>query len=302
MTDVAGPFDGSPWAEAQWYRHAPMWAPSGVYGPAGASTSTGGLPFATSGLQVSIGAGRANVRGAGFERTGTPPLQAVTTNGNATLSRRDRVVLRRNLATHTVTVVVIQGTPASTPVAPAVTQVETGSWDLPLFSFLVPPNNGTSITGVIDERVWLDDNGSLVVPGPQYALLHGTGTQSLVNDTPTTITLGTEVRAVGMTTTVGSGRINCVLNGIYDVSGGVSYDINTTGRRFAAVLKNGTVVTQSANQAGPAAGPFRVATADYQLDLVAGDFIQLQGYQQSGGALDVVRSECFLQAHLIAAV
>jgi hypothetical protein len=40
-------------------------------------------------------------------------------------------------------------------VAPAITRDDT-TWDLPLFSFLVPPASGTTISGVLDERVWID--------------------------------------------------------------------------------------------------------------------------------------------------
>lgn len=137
---------------------------------------------------------------------------------------------------------------------------------------------------------------------PAHALLHGVSTQSLVNNSPTTITLGTQVRATRMTTTVGTGRINVSVAGIYLVSGMASFDINTTGRRMAAVMLNGTVVTQTANTSQASDGPFRLSTSTYPLSLVAGDFLQLQAYQQSGGALNVDRSESFLQASLIARV
>lgn len=162
MTDTAGPFDGSPWAEAQWARHAASWAQSGVYGTPAASTTTGDLPLSVSGRTVGLGAGRAWVRGFGFERTGAAVLQDPGANTHASFSRRDRIVLRRNLATHTLTPVFLIGTPSGSPAAPALTRSETGSWDLPMFSFLVPPNSGTAITGIVDERGWiLPDTGDL---------------------------------------------------------------------------------------------------------------------------------------------
>jgi hypothetical protein len=37
-----------------------------------------------------------------------------------------------------------------------VQRVETGQFDLPLFSFLVPPNSGTGTGSIIDERVYFD--------------------------------------------------------------------------------------------------------------------------------------------------
>lgn len=146
MPDTSGPFDGKPWAEAQWYKVAQTWAPDGIMDPSH-------FPLTASGLTITVGVGRAWVGGAGFERTAPPGTNAVTANSHTTQSRRDRVVLRRSLTTHAVSVVVLQGTPSATPVAPQISQNADGNWDLPLWSFLVPPNNGTTITGLVDERV-----------------------------------------------------------------------------------------------------------------------------------------------------
>lgn len=150
MADVFGPFDGLPWAEAQWYRFARSWAPDGIL-------ASGDLALTTSGLSVTIGAGRAWVGGAGFERTGTPATNAVTANAHATQFRRDRIVLRRSLASRTVEPVVIPGATAASPVAPAISQSDGGDWDLPLWSFLVPPGGGTTLTGLVDERRLITD-------------------------------------------------------------------------------------------------------------------------------------------------
>lgn len=164
MPDTSGPFDGpSPWAEAEWYRHMPAAMPSGVIGTGAASATTGALAFGSSGLAITLAAGLANVGGAGYSRSA--PLAAISTaaNANSTLARRDRIVLRRSLSTHTVTLVIIQGTPSATPVEPATTNDAT-TFDLPLFSFLVPAANGTSISGVVDERRWIDpDTGTRAV-------------------------------------------------------------------------------------------------------------------------------------------
>lgn len=158
MPDASGPFDGSPWAESQWFRHMPSAMPSGVIGtPQGAAT-TGPLGFASSGLTITPLAGDANVGGAGYSRTAA--LGSVTTaaNANSTLSRRDRLVLRRSIATHNVVLTVIQGTAAATPVAPSITRDAT-TFDLSLFSFLVPPASGTALSSVVDERVWIASDG-----------------------------------------------------------------------------------------------------------------------------------------------
>jgi hypothetical protein len=161
-TETFGPFDTQAWTDqTQWYRFGPTWAPSGVIDTPAASASAGSLGITFSGLTPTLSAGRAWVRGAGYELSGgSKTMTAVPANTNSSLSRRDRIVLRRDLSAKTVALTAIQGTPASTPVAPALTQVETGQWDTPLFSFLVPPNSGTVITGITDERVWVDPGGN----------------------------------------------------------------------------------------------------------------------------------------------
>lgn len=189
-TETFGPFDSQPWADqTQWYRFASAWTPSGVIDTPAASASTGSLGITFSGLTPTLAAGRAWVRGAGYELSGgSKTMTAVPANTNASLSRMDRIVLRRDLSAKTVVPVLIQGTPSATPTAPALTQVETGQWDIALFSFLVPPNSGTVITGIVDERPWTDPSG-----GPRGILGggHQTSTQSANSST--------QVRVVGNT-------------------------------------------------------------------------------------------------------
>lgn len=158
FTETVGPFDGSPWSQDQWYRYAPSWMRSGVSGTPPLSTSAGGLGITFSGLTPTLALGRAWVHGAGYELAGgSKTLPPVAANTNASLARIDRLVLRRDLAAKTLAPTMIVGTPASTPVPPALTQVETGIWDVQLYSFTVPPNSGTNITNVVDERTWLPD-------------------------------------------------------------------------------------------------------------------------------------------------
>ena len=68
--------------------------------------------------------------------------------------------------------------------APALTQVEAGQWDIPLFSFLVPPNSGTTLTGFIDERTWVDPGvgfGKGADPECNLSLLRHAGTFQFLN-------------------------------------------------------------------------------------------------------------------------
>lgn len=143
--DSYGPFDSSTWTMAQWHRHASRWTPSGVY-------STNDLRLTFNGLTAQLSTGRAAVMGAGYERANTSWTGVVTANANATLARIDRLVLRKDLAAQTVLPVLLQGTPATNPQAPALTQNEASTYDLPLWSFTVPPASSTVMTNVTDER------------------------------------------------------------------------------------------------------------------------------------------------------
>src|SRR5690349_17721664 len=123
MPDVYGPFTAQTWTQGQWYRDAyARGESSGVYGGPYTAATAGDLALTVSGLTITMGLGRAHVRGAGYERTGTAWSYAVPANTNPTLARIDRLVLRRDLTAGTVTPTFLQGTPAATPAAPALTQ------------------------------------------------------------------------------------------------------------------------------------------------------------------------------------
>lgn len=159
MPDLYGPFDGatSPFAQAQWYRDRGPLEPSGVYGTPAATPAAGELGLTTAGMAVTLGLGRAHVRGAAYERTGTAwtGSSANNTSGNP---RIDRLVLRRDLNLKTVVPVIVQGTPAAAPALPALTQVEDGAFDLPLFHWTVAAG-ATAVSNVVDDRAWLDYYG-----------------------------------------------------------------------------------------------------------------------------------------------
>jgi hypothetical protein len=180
MPDVFGPFDGVTWTQAQWYRDAFARELSGVYGTAFGTATAGDLGLTAAGLTVTMALGRAHVRGAGYERTGTAWSTTLATNTNAN-PRIDRLVLRRDLAAKTVTPVVLQGTPAVSPAVPALTQAEDGVWELPLHRWQTPGGSGTTLTNIVDERTPADvgatlaDTGTVTVTLPLTGLTASTG-------------------------------------------------------------------------------------------------------------------------------
>jgi hypothetical protein len=174
MPDLSGPWhvdnpeDG--WSQSQWYRDAYARAASGVYGLPAPSVAAGDLGLSVSGLSVSMGLGRAHVRGAGYERA-TTPWTGASEAGDG-LPRVDRLVLRRDLTVPTVVPVLIPGTPAQNPTAKPPVQDEATVWDLPLFRWTVAAGAQT-ITDVRDERRWLGVTGFPVGPS-----ISGTFTRS----------------------------------------------------------------------------------------------------------------------------
>lgn len=158
MADTSVPWTGSTMSEAQWYKSLGSSMLSGVIGEPADQSTFGPLGWSNSGLTITLLAGSANVGGGFYDHAPTLASVSATANAHSTFSRRDRLVLRRDLSTHTVTPVIIAGTPAATPNAPAAVQSST-QYDLSLFTFVVPPANGTNLSGIVDQRVWI---------GPQY--------------------------------------------------------------------------------------------------------------------------------------
>lgn len=75
-------------------------------------------------------------------------------------------------------------------------------------------------------------------------------------------------------------------SGKWLLSGFIQYGSNSTGTRGAGIYKNGTVY------AYPSQGPVSptvdtIQPISFVIDLVAADYVELFGYQNSGGALDV---------------
>lgn len=174
MPDVSGPFDGSAFAQTPWYRDRGYLEPSGVQGTPAANAGSGDLAMTTAGLTSSLALGRAHVRGAAYERTGSAWTYAHPANTDPTNYRLDRVVLRRDLVAKTVVPAVLQGTPSPAPVGVALTTVEDGVWEELLHEVQVPPASGT-VLSVFDRRQWLAPQGSGVVAFATEALANARG-------------------------------------------------------------------------------------------------------------------------------
>lgn len=78
-------------------------------------------------------------------------------------------------------------------------------------------------------------------------------------------------------------KITVVKAGKFSAEGAVSFASNTTGNRGVAILVNGALIRRGAMIAAPSTLPVMpVATV---LNLAADDYVEIAGYQNSGGTL-----------------
>ena len=131
--------------------------------------------------------------------------------------------------------------------------------------------------------------------------------QSIANNTFVVITFNSENFDTDTyhSTSTNTSRITIPSGkgGYYNVSATLSFAGNNTGIRQLNLLKNGTAV-QNMFSTSPtqSAGDYRVSGSTI-LNLVAGDYLEINGYQSSGGALDVqgIAAETTFGAFLIGA-
>lgn len=157
MAEFYYPFDtgnGASVTQAQWQRMAQYWTRSGVAGDA----STGYLKVTATGvnMQTTVSPGEAFIRGFFYQTDA--PITLTHVSNTAGNPRLDLVVLQLDTNLDLIKVVIKQGTPSATPVAPTPTYptVLTGNiYEIPLA--LVRVENGVTAiasTKVTDSRVF----------------------------------------------------------------------------------------------------------------------------------------------------
>jgi len=122
---------------------------------------------------------------------------------------------------------------------------------------------------------------------------YGSATQSLTTATYTMLALGAEVFDIVQSgdtamhdNTTDNSRITIRTPGKYALTGQISYASNATGVRKCLIVKNGTTVLAEADIPAIAGGITSVVGAGPVIvPLAAGDYVELQAYQSSGGAL-----------------
>lgn len=134
MTITSYPFDNQDVTETQFSAFFKELQDSGVVGEVGGSgflLSTDG-----SGLDVQVSPGMGIVRGHVVNSDAS--VTKVLAAADATNPRRDRVVLRLDPVANAITIEVLTGVPAASPVVPACTFTETGIFEVSLGEVYVP--------------------------------------------------------------------------------------------------------------------------------------------------------------------
>lgn len=153
------------------------------------------------------------------------------------------------------------------------------------------PNPRTAVAGEYEAAAYfnaLRDAVNFLANPPLATLYQSTATASanavwiaLGLDTTTQDTYG------GHSNTTNNTRYTAIVAGTYEVCGTVAWPANSVGARGVRIMKNGsTVVTGSATFTGTTNGDvYAITTPAYQVPMQVGDYLEVWGFQSSGGAL-----------------
>lgn len=82
-------------------------------------------------------------------------------------------------------------------------------------------------------------------------------------------------------------RLTIAQTGRYMIRGAITWDTNGTGERYIYIYKNGSDVP-AADQRPAVSGGNTITASQITLQLAAGDYIEISGYQNSGGNLNAL--------------
>lgn len=148
---------------------------------------------------------------------------------------------------------------------------------------------GDKVTAA-DENTYVRDATTFFLSQPRVAVTHST-TQSIPTGTFTAHLFDTETFDTDTTgdhsTSSATSKFTVITGGTYLLSGAVAFAGNATGRRGGAFYKNGAILTGS-EWLVPAgvASSLIIPSMAFMVQLVAGDYVEMWVYQDSGGALN----------------
>lgn len=163
---------------------------------------------------------------------------------------------------------------------------------VPILASVAP---GAFITAAQRNADIVNGVGFLLAP-PVFSAYAST-TQSVANNTPSPITLDTEVADSygGHSTVTNTSRYIAQVAGYYVAVGSVTFGSNASGIRTAQIYKNGVVVP--GGYFAGSAGSFNCSAIGITVvSLAVNDYIEVWGNQSSGGALSTVANDSQLIA------
>lgn len=159
------------------------------------------------------------------------------------------------------------------------------------------PSSHDFVSGVAtssEANAYIRDPIAYMLARP-IAKLRQTVAQSLTSGAFTPITFTTEdVDSAGAHDTVtNTSRYTAVYAGWYLVSYTVGFAVSATGRRIAYLTVNGTAVGGTGVALGAFATFATVITASSMVFLNVGDYVEVNGYQDSGGPLNTSVAQAY---------
>jgi len=155
-----------------------------------------------------------------------------------------------------------------------------------IYSLQEGANNVATADILQVDSIVAEDRGA---PGPMAVRLRLSSTVQVNNAAWTTLTFGTEDYDTDQahSTTTNTSRINIPTAGYYFVKGTVYFAASAAVQVQCRVLKNGvtTGIPGLRDKRNPVSGQDSIATLSDVIYLNAGDYLELQAYQDSGAAI-----------------
>lgn len=153
------------------------------------------------------------------------------------------------------------------------------------------PNPRTAVAGEFETAAFMNMFRDAInfLANPPMATLYQTAATASVN--AVWIALGMDTTTVdtygGHSNTTNNSRYTAIVAGTYEICGTVAWPANSVGARGVRIMKNGsTVITGAATFTGTTNGDvYAIATPTYQVAMQVGDYLEVWGFQSSGGAL-----------------
>lgn len=153
-----------------------------------------------------------------------------------------------------------------------------------------PAGGNTGATGVPGQDGLDGQYGATGATGPGAAQFSGakvynSTTQNVTTATDTKITFNSEVYDTDSfhSTVTNTSRLTAPSTGKYHVGATVNFGPNATGFRYVRLMKNGADILGSSQDAGSVSSVVsQILTTSVDVDLTAGDYVEVNVYQTSG--------------------